>query len=61
VLSATGHTGINRIPFDGQLTSGTRLPPGRYTATVLATNAAGLTSQKESVRFTIVDARNGRH
>ena len=47
------HPGANKIAFQGKLASG-RLPAGRYTMTLTATNAEGETSKPASISFTIV-------
>jgi hypothetical protein len=48
-----GHGGSDKIAFQGKLASG-KLPAGRYTMTLTATNAAGQTSNPTSISFTIV-------
>lgn len=54
-LVRTGHAGINRLTFNGKLGDGRILPPGRYTVTVIATDAAtGASSSPVRLTFTIV-------
>jgi hypothetical protein len=53
-LSLAGHSGADRISFQGRLSSSRRLVPGAYTATLTATNGARQRSAPVSVRFTIV-------
>lgn len=50
--SRSAHAGLNRLPFTGRL-NGKALPPGRYRASLLATNAAG-PSAPVALAFTIV-------
>jgi alpha-tubulin suppressor-like RCC1 family protein len=40
-LSVSGHPGANTVTFAGRLSSGRRLPPGRYMLSATATNSAG--------------------
>jgi Glucodextranase, domain B len=54
-LARTGEAGLNTISFKGALGHGRKLGPGRYTTTVIATNAAtGASSSPERLTFTIV-------
>ncbi|MGH2887834.1 MAG: hypothetical protein ACRDPA_34915 [Solirubrobacteraceae bacterium] len=54
-LVRTGHAGLNRLTFNGKLGDGRILPPGRYTVTVIATDAAtGASSSPVRLTFTIV-------
>jgi hypothetical protein len=53
-LTLTGHAGIDRIAFQGRITSKKQLAPGRYTVLVRATNAAGQVSASRSLSFTVV-------
>lgn len=55
-LSLAGHGGVDRIKFDGRLSSRSRLKPGRYTATISASNAAG-TSRPHSLSFDVTSQR----
>jgi hypothetical protein len=52
-LTLAGHGGLEKIGFQGRLAS-RRLPPGRYVATVIATNGAGQQSRPVLISFTIV-------
>jgi hypothetical protein len=53
-LAVTGHAGINKLVFQGRISSSKKLKPGTYTLTVTATNSAGARSAAVSLRFTIV-------
>jgi hypothetical protein len=54
-VARTGKPGLNTISFKGRLASGRKLGPGRYTVTVIATDAAtGASSSPERLTFTIV-------
>jgi hypothetical protein len=57
-LVLAAHAGSDRISFDGRLSHG-KLPPGRYTLTVTASNTTG-SSKPLTFRFTIVAARHRR-
>ncbi len=52
-LSFTGHSGTNRVVFQGRISRSKALKPGRYTLIITATNAAGQQSNRQSLRFTI--------
>ncbi len=52
-LSLAGHSGTNRVRFQGRLSRTKRLKPGAYTVSVTAT-ASGLRSVSRSLTFTIV-------
>jgi len=52
VLSAASTAGANRVPFGGRFGK-TRRKPGKYRATVLATDAAGQQSAPVTARFRI--------
>jgi hypothetical protein len=54
VLSFGGHSGTNKIAFDGRLSRTHKLRPGDYTLAINATNAAGQRSGTQPLRFTIV-------
>ena len=55
-LTRTGQAGLNTLSFKGRLGNGRRLPPGRYTVTVVAADAAtGAPSSPERLTFTIID------
>jgi hypothetical protein len=53
-LAFIGHAGINKVIFQGRISSSKKLKPGTYTLTVTATNSAGVHSAPVSLRFTIV-------
>ncbi len=53
VLSLSAHAGLNAVAFQGRLSSSSRLPVGRYTLTLSASNASGR-SGTAKVSFTIV-------
>jgi YVTN family beta-propeller protein len=49
-----GHAGNDKLAFAGRLSRSRKLPPGRYTVVVTATNASGQTSKPQKLTFTIV-------
>jgi hypothetical protein len=49
---STGHSGIDRVAFDGRLSGRKKLKPGIYKLQITATNSSGKGSSK-SVKFTI--------
>jgi hypothetical protein len=49
-----GHTGSDRIHFDGVLDGGFRLSPGRYRLSLSAADAAGSASAAERPSFTLL-------
>jgi hypothetical protein len=53
-LTFTGHSGSNRVAFQGRISPKKKLEPGRYTLAITATNSAGARSAPESLSFTIV-------
>jgi hypothetical protein len=53
-LSFAGHAGLNRVYFDGRISSSRKLKPGRFTLVITATNRSAQRSQPRSVGFTIV-------
>jgi hypothetical protein len=58
-LSFTGHSGMNRVVFQGRISRANKLKPGRYTLVITATNtagqtSAGQTSAPQKLSFTIV-------
>ena len=53
-ISLTGHTGVNKVTFQGRISRSKKLKPGRYTVTVTATNAAAQHSASKALSFTIV-------
>ncbi|HLY49027.1 MAG TPA: hypothetical protein VKR21_07510, partial [Solirubrobacteraceae bacterium] len=52
-LSFTGHSGLNRVTFQGRISKHKRLKPGNYTLSITATNAAGQRALAK-LTFTIV-------
>ena len=52
-LSFSGHSGVNRVHFDGRLARHKKLAPGRYTLIITATNTAGQHAQR-TLTFTII-------
>jgi len=53
-LTFTGRAGTNRVRFAGRISRANKLKAGRYTLTILATNAQGARSAPRSLGFTIV-------
>ena len=53
-LTFTGHSGTNKVAFEGRISSVKKLKPGRYTLVITATNSAGVRSAPKSLSFTIV-------
>ena len=53
-LTFTGHGGTNKVAFQGRISPGRRLKPGRYTLVITATNSVGMRSAPKSLSFTIV-------
>jgi hypothetical protein len=53
-LSFTGHSGVNKVGFQGRISRSKKLKPGRYTLIITSTSAAGLHSTPVSLSFTIV-------
>jgi len=53
-LSLNGRRGADKIVFDGRVSPTHTLRPGRYTVTLIAINAGGESSERQSLRFTIV-------
>ncbi|HXB65535.1 MAG TPA: hypothetical protein VNV42_11745 [Solirubrobacteraceae bacterium] len=53
-LTFTGHSGANKVAFQGRISPVNRLKPGRYTLVITATNSAGARSTSASLSFTIV-------
>jgi len=52
-LHFAGHTGLNKVAFDGRVSVKKKLPPGRYGLIITAANGAG-TSAPASLSFTII-------
>jgi hypothetical protein len=53
-LTFTGHSGTNKVAFQGRISPVKKLKPGRYTLVITATNSAGARSAPQSLSFTIV-------
>jgi flagellar hook assembly protein FlgD len=53
-LTLAAHAGTDEVFFDGRLARRHQLPPGSYTVTITAINAAGQSSAPVRLRFTIV-------
>jgi hypothetical protein len=53
-LRITGHSGRNRVHFEGRISRSHQLTPGRYTLQITATNVAGQHASGQALRFTIV-------
>ena len=53
-LTFTGHSGTNKVAFQGRISPVKKLRPGRYTLVITATNSAGARSAPKSLSFTIV-------
>jgi hypothetical protein len=53
-LTFNGHSGTNRVSFQGLISRSKKLPPGSYTLVITASNAAGQRSTPRQLSFTIV-------
>ena len=53
-LSFDGHSGSNKVVFQGRISGSQRLTPGAYTLVITATNTAGQSSASQKLIFTIV-------
>jgi hypothetical protein len=53
-LSFTGHTGRNKLSFQGRVSRSKRLKPGTYTLIITATNTVAQRSIPKQLTFTIV-------
>jgi hypothetical protein len=53
-LSFAGHTGLNKVVFQGRISASKRLGLGAYTLGITATNSVGERSSPRSLNFTIV-------
>jgi hypothetical protein len=53
-LSLTAHAGVNTVSFQGRISRTKKLPPGRYTLVIIATNSAG---QRATARLTFTIVR----
>lgn len=56
-LAVAGKKGPNRVRFEGRLSRTKRLGPGRYTLTIIASDAAGRRSAPRRLDFTVVGRR----
>jgi uncharacterized delta-60 repeat protein len=54
VLVLSGHAGLNKIAFQGRITRSKKLPLGRYTVLLSASNGARQRSAVRALRFRIV-------
>jgi hypothetical protein len=52
-LSFIGHSGTNKVAFQGRISRSNTLKPGRYTLLISAANTAGHSSPQQ-LTFTIV-------
>jgi hypothetical protein len=53
-LTFAGHSGLNRVVFQGRVSRSKRLPLGAYTLRITAVNSAGQRSSPRSLNFSIV-------
>jgi hypothetical protein len=53
-LTFAGHTGTNKVAFEGRVSPKKKLEPGRYQLVITATDSAGTRSAPKSLGFTIV-------
>jgi hypothetical protein len=53
-FSFAGHSGMNKVGFQGLVLHAKKLSPGRYTLVITATNAAGQRSSPKSLSFTVM-------
>ena len=53
-LAFTGHSGTNKVAFQGRISSSRKLKPGRYALIITAKNSAGARSTPVTLTFTIV-------
>jgi streptogramin lyase len=53
-LPLTGHTGANKVAFQGRLSRSKKLQPGTYTLVIVATNPGGQRSSPRQLTFTIL-------
>ena len=53
-LTFTGHSGTNKVAFQGRISPAKKLKPGSYTLVIMATNSAGVRSAPQSQSFTIL-------
>ena len=52
-LSLAAHAGANKLAFQGLIAHSKKLPLGRYTLLVTASNKAGQRSRAQALHFTI--------
>jgi hypothetical protein len=55
-LAFTGHSGTNKVVFQGRISHSKTLKPGHYTLLITAINSAGARSASKSLSFTIVSS-----
>ncbi len=53
-ISLPGHGGLDKLRFQGRLSSSKTLKPGGYTATITARDSNGVVSPPQSLSFTVV-------
>jgi len=53
-LSFAGHNGTDKLSFQGRISRSKKLPPGKYTLVIVATNGAGQHSAPKQLTFTIL-------
>jgi hypothetical protein len=53
-FSVTGHPGLNRVSFQGRLSSAKTPKPGTYSLVLAARDSRGLTAASQPLSFTIV-------
>jgi hypothetical protein len=53
-LSFVGHSGLNKVAFQGRVTRSKRLPLGAYTLRISAVSSTGQRSSTRTLNFTIV-------
>ncbi|MDQ6811461.1 MAG: hypothetical protein M3Z95_06145 [Actinomycetota bacterium] len=53
-LSFTGHSGANKVSFQGRISASQKLRLGHYTLVITATNTVGQSSSPQRLSFTIV-------
>jgi hypothetical protein len=53
-LTFPGHSGTDKVAFQGRISPKEKLKPGRYTLSITATNTAGMRSAPKALSFTIV-------
>jgi YVTN family beta-propeller protein len=54
-LKFSGHTGPNKLAFEGRISGSRTLAPGRYTLATTATNSSAQPSTTRTLSFTIVN------